>query len=405
MNISKQSANMTLRQAPDMICPACAGKGLVLFYELHSVPVDCAAVFENHEEALKIPSGDLCLGLCEGCGYIHNTAFDPSLMESRGSYEVQQGYSPTFQKYAENLADELIRKYKLQNKVIVEIGCGKGDFLEMICSKGLNRGIGIDPIAPRARDNPQSSHIHFLNELFSVDHGRFRADLICCRHTLEHIHYPAEFVKTIRRSIPSDLNTPVYFELPDMTHILKETAFWDIYYEHCGYYSPGALAKLFRRNGFEVTDLQRVYDNQQLALHASPNSYRKIAKPELAETPEELTEKIKRFSRKLKSQIEHWSNIFTKISNQKKRAVIWGSGSKCIGFMTTLSIRDEIEYVIDINPHRQHKYIPGSGKEIVSPSFMKAYQPDLVIVMNSIYESEIKHMLHEFGVYPEMACL
>ena len=220
----------------------------------------------------------------------------------------------------------------------------------MMCSKGRNRGIGIDPIAPTAHDNLQSSYVHFENELYGVDHGRFRADLICCRHTLEHIHYPAEFVKTIRRSIPSDLNTPVYFELPDMTHILKETAFWDIYYEHCGYYSPGALAKLFRRNDFHVLDLRRVYNNQQLALHAIPSSYRKIAKSKLEETPEQLTGKIKQFSMKLKSQIEHWSNVFTRISNQKKRAVIWGSGSKCTGFMTTLSLGAEIEYVVDQDP-------------------------------------------------------
>lgn len=405
-----QSANVALRLAPDRVCPACAGKGLVLFYELRNVPVDCAAVFETRDEALNIPLGDMVLGLCEGCGYIHNTVFDPSLLESRGSYEDQQGYSPTFQKYAENLADELIGKYELQNKVIIEIGCGKGDFLELICSKGVNRGIGIDPKSTRVNknpqsDNPQAPHISFLNELYGVDHGRFRADLICCRHTLEHIHYPAEFVKTIRQSIAPDLDTPVYFELPDVTRIFDETAFWDIYYEHCGYYGPGALAGLFRRNGFEISELQRVYQNQHLLLHAVPNGCGKIAKSELEETPEELVEKIKRFSLKLKSQIEYWGNIFTRIADQKKRAVIWGSGSKCTGFMTALSIESEIEYVVDINPRRQEKYIPKFGQQIISPKFLKQFTPDVVIIMNPVYLKEIQSDLNRMDLNPEVMAL
>jgi SAM-dependent methyltransferase len=393
---------MTLRSAPDLICPACAGKGLVLFYGVHSVPVDCTAVFENQEEALKIPHGDLCLGLCEGCGYIHNTVFDPSLLESRGSYEDQQSYSATFQKYAEGLAEDLIRRYNLHNKLIVEIGCGKGDFLEILCSKGRNQGIGIDPIAPEVHDNPQSSNIRFLNELYGVDHGRLRADLICCRHTLEHIYYPAEFVSTIRRSIASDLDTPVYFELPDVTRILDETAFWDIYFEHCSYYGPGALAALFRRNGFEVSELQRGYHNQQLLLHAVPNRSGEKAKFGPEETQAELGEKIKHFSLELKSQIEHWKNVFSMMANQNKRAVIWGSGSKCTGFMTTLSIENEIEYVVDINPRRHDKYIPKFGKKIVSPEFLKQYRPDVVIIMNAVYLKEIQRDLNSMGLNPEV---
>jgi ABC-type Fe3+-hydroxamate transport system substrate-binding protein len=100
----------------------------------------------------------------------------------------------------------------------------------------------------------------------------------------------------------------------------------------------------------------------------------------------------------MKSQIAYWNNTFTMISNQKKRAVIWGSGSKCIGFMTALSIANEIEYVVDINPQRQGKYIPKFGKKIVPPEFLKKFQPDIVIIMNPIYKDEIQQMLSDLGL-------
>jgi hypothetical protein len=90
------------------------------------------------------------------------------------------------------------------------------------------------------------------------------------------------------------------------------------------------------------------------------------------------------------------------MANQNKRAVIWGSGSKCTGFMTTLSIENEIEYVVDINPRRHDKYIPKFGKKIVSPEFLKQYRPDVVIIMNAVYLKEIQRDLNSMGLNPEV---
>jgi hypothetical protein len=61
-----------------------------------------------------------------------------------------------------------------------------------------------------------------------------------------------------------------------------------------------------------------------------------------------------------------------------------------------------VQYIVDINPHRHGKFIPGIGKEIVSPEFLKAHQPDQVIVMNAIYCGEIQKMLDDMGVSTEI---
>ena len=89
-------------------------------------------------------------------------------------------------------------------------------------------------------------------------------------------------------------------------------------------------------------------------------------------------------------------------NKNQKRAIVWGSGSKCIGFMTTLNIEEEIEYIIDINPNREGKFIPGVGKEIMAPEFLKDFNPDTVIVMNPIYCNEINQMLIDMGVTAEL---
>ncbi len=80
------------------------------------------------------------------------------------------------------------------------------------------------------------------------------------------------------------------------------------------------------------------------------------------------------------------------------KAVLWGSGSKAVSYLTTLGIKDELEYVVDINPHKHGKFLAGSGQEIVSPEFLREYRPDAVIVMNPIYLDEIRRDLEGLGV-------
>ena len=74
-----------------------------------------------------------------------NTAYDASLQEYCSNCEESQGFSPTFNAFAKKLAQTWIDRYQIRNKTILEIGCGKGEFLVLMCDLGDNRGIGIDP--------------------------------------------------------------------------------------------------------------------------------------------------------------------------------------------------------------------------------------------------------------------
>ena len=86
-----------------------------------------------------------------------------------------------------------------------------------------------------------------------------------------------------------------------------------------------------------------------------------------------------------------------------QRSVLWGSGSKAVAFLTTLGVHDEIEYAVDINPHRVGRFLPGTGQRIVAPTFLRSYRPDNVVIMNPIYLREVERELArqrcESGVY------
>lgn len=386
-------------------CPNCGHDELAIFYEVRDVPVHSCLMMSSEEEATNFPSGDVVLGFCDRCGFITNTQFDRKWSAYAPNYEDQQSYSPTFNKFSLKLANHLIDKYDLHNKDIIEIGCSKGDFLLLLCELGNNRGVGIDPsVVPGRVVSEAAERVTFIQDYYSEKHGEYVGDFICCRHTLEHIQPTSEFIKTVRKSI-GDRNTVVVFEIPDNTRVLKEQAFEDIYYEHCSYFSPGTLARLFRDSGFEVTDLYCEYGDQYLLIEARPISMPSQDIHPFEENVDDVAADVQLFTEKIAGKLEYWKQYLDDAQANQEKVVVWGSGSKCVAFLTTLKTIDKIEYAVDINPHRHGKFIPGVGKEIMAPEFLKTYQPDKVIVMNAIYQQEISDMLDEMGVKTEVVAL
>lgn len=386
-------------------CPSCFAEDMKIFYEAKSVPINSCMMFSNHEEAVRFPRGDVTLGFCRNCAFISNVTFDPTKLDYSSLAPEEQGFSGTFNAYAQKLTSRLIQTYDLNNKRISEIGCGRGDFLALLCEKGNNYGVGIDPSTVSGGVKSTAvDRMKFIRDNFSEKYADRLGDFVSCRHTLEHIHDTAKFLKSVRSSIRN--HTSVFFEVPDVTRILQEVAFWDIYYEHCSYFNLGSLARLFRLCNFEVQNLTKDYFDQYLLIEAKPVTHISHKKDEKEESVEETAKNVELFSKICQSKLDQWKHQLEKIRIEKKRAVVWGSGSKCVAFMTTLGVEDEIKYIVDINPYRHGKFIPGVGKEIVAPEFLKQYRPDTIIVMNPVYLNEIKEKLATMNLQAEfLPCL
>jgi len=385
------------------VCSSCGSKDMSAFYKVNDIPVNSCILLSTKQEALDFPRGNVVLGFCKKCGFISNVAFDRTKVNYSSSYEDQQSFSSTFNKFAEVLAKRLVEKYQLRNKTILEIGCGKGDFLALLCRLGPNSGIGIDPAHIKGRISGKvSDRLSFVTDFYSQKYANYHADFVCCRHTLEHIPNVFEFVNEIRQSIGKRMNTTVFFELPDVTRVLREQAFWDIYYEHCSYFSLGSLARLFRRCLFDVTDLCKAYDDQYLLIEAQPASQLSNKANSLEEDVSKTASDIQFFTLHYRKKLAQWRDLIKSHNDSGKRVIVWGSGSKCVAFLSTLGFKDEVDYIVDINPFRHGKFIPGSGKEIMSPQFLKKSKPDLTIVMNPIYCEEIKQMISEMNIVTEV---
>jgi len=387
-------------------CPNCSLGKMEVFHHANSVPANSCILLPSYAEALAYPRGDIALGFCPECSFVSNVSFDGQLTEYSGRYEETQGFSQTFNRFHRQLAVRLIDRYQLKNKNLLEIGCGKGEFLMLMAELGNNRGVGFDPGYRDERNTSAfASHVEFVPDFYSEKYKSYSADFIICKMTLEHISPTRNFMQMVRRAIGQRLDTIVFFQVPATTRILRDCAFEDIYFEHCSYFTPGSLARLFNDCEFEILAQDSDYNDQYLTIEARPVSATMNPTPAPNDDIALMPNYVANFPNLYQEKMDYWLERVQRNLKQKKRVVLWGSGSKGVSFLVSLGLQSEIEFVVDINPHRQGFYMPGTGQKIVAAEFLQEYKPDLIIVMNSIYKTEIQSHLKEMNLDPEIACL
>ena len=392
----------TSGKSDGVVCPGCGGQRTWGFYEVKNVPVHSVLQMRTREMALGYPRGDVRLMFCEGCGFVFNGAYDGGLLEYGAECEEGQGFSATFGAFHRRLAEQLIERYGLRGKRVLEIGCGKGDFLTLLCELGGNEGVGYDPAyVPGRCPEPARGRAEFVQENFSEDSAAGAVDFVCCKMTLEHIEQTGAFVEMLGRALAGLVGAVVFFQVPQTERVFAEGAFWEVYYEHCSYFGRSSLRTVFERAGFEVQEVWEDYGGQYLMLAAvvgAGQGKEATGKGGDDEALGAMRAAVERFATEGPGQVQAWREYFSGAHQRGEKVVLWGSSSRTVSFLTTVGLLEEVEYVVDINPHRQGTYMAGTGQAIVGPEFLREYRPGVVVVMNPIYRTEIEGSLRALGV-------
>jgi SAM-dependent methyltransferase len=380
-------------------CPGCDSDASQQFYSLPAVPVHQVKLVPSREAALDCARGDIGLRFCSHCGFVWNAAFDASLMRYDEDYESTQTVSPTFNRFHERLARDLIERFDVRAKRVVEVGCGQGEFITMLAQFAGNHGYGFDQVH---REAGTASHgVTFIKDFYGPAYKSLEPDFVCCKMTLEHVHDTGPFLRNMRAAMGDRPDSVIFFMIPEITRILSLRAFWDVYYEHCSYYSPGSLARHFRLAGFDPIDVWCDYDDQYVLIAARPGDG---TSPILANEhpPEALAPKVKAFTQGVAADLAQWRGWLDRLHQDGKKVALWGGGSKAVAFLTTLGAGDQIAYTVDLNPARSGTFIAGTGHPILAPQALAADPPDALIVMSPIYLDEITAILHSLHLHPQL---
>lgn len=331
-------------------------------FRAEKLPVLQNRMFNTAQEALNSPTGDIVLVQDMDTGLVFNAAFDPAKLEYDKSYQNEQACSNVFQSHL-NAVTEIIHR-NFDRCSLIEVGCGKGYFLDHLYAHGFEI-TGIDPAYEGG--NPRVVKALFKREL------GLSADGIILRHVLEHIPDPFAFLSSI-----ADANGGkgiIYIEIPCFDWICHHKAWFDIFYEHVNYFRINDFHKMFGT----VLESGHCFNGQYIYVVADLATLRKPCFDRLSimDFPKDFLDDIHQVAA---------------VARGNKRNAIWGGASKGVIFsiyMQRMGIG--IDLVIDINPAKQGKYLACSGLCVMSPlQAMAVLQPkECIFVMNGNYLDEI----------------
>lgn len=387
-------------QAEHSQCGGCGTVASSPFFVSHAAPVNVGKLASTRDEAAAALCGKIQLVACDTCGLVENQKYDPTIIGFEPGYEVSLLHTPTYQRYIQDVCDRLITNYDLSGKRILEIGCGSAEFLKLICQKGGNHGVGIDPTVPEALTQTcGEGSITLIPDYYSEKYARHIGDFICCLSVFEDIPAPVEFLKALRKSI-GDRRVPVYLEVFNGYRAIADGEVWSVHYEQCNYFSLESLRNIFQLAGFEVTQSGTCYKGDQyIYVEAIPSDE---TSRDQCELPNGFTEHVQAFSLAFKARQDWWVQKLEACRTHGKRVVCWGSGGKGVSFLSSLPNSNVISSVIDINPDRQNFYMPSAAKLIAGPDTLCEQKPDVVVVTNRLYQQEIMKTLADMNLTCEL---
>lgn len=345
--------------------------------------------------ARSISRGRLAMKACADCGFVFNEAFDAKALAYGDDYDNTQSCSAFFSEYLDRLVRHLVEDEHIRNSRIVEVGCGKGLFLrKMVEYPGSgNTGLGFDP-SYSGLDTDSNGRVTFHQRYYDRDCANVPADVVICRHVIEHVPQPLSLLDNVRQALAGSTNARVYFETPCIEWILRNRVLWDFFYEHCSLFSAGSLAAAFELSGFRVESVRHIFGGQYLWLEAkvaaatTPANLAPAGIPELAVA----------YGMEERQTLLKWCERLSAMARSGKLAV-WGAGAKGATFVNLVDPECRlVDCVVDLNPRKQGRYIPGTGHPIVDYRELAARGVGEVILMNPNYREENLLLLRQAGI-------
>jgi SAM-dependent methyltransferase len=372
------------------LCPVCQSEAISGFLHRGNVPVHQNLVIPSAAAAREIALGDLTLTVCHSCGFVFNSSFDQAKLSYGESYDNTQCCSPYFDGYLDELVRYLVEEKGIQEESVVEVGCGKGDFLRKLVTYpgSRNRGIGFDPsyVGP---DRDCGNSLEFHRRYYGPDCTGVSAGAVICRHVIEHVPEPFTLLKSVREALASSPGARVFFETPCVQWILENQVIWDFFYEHCSLFSAGSITTVFERAGFAVEAVHHVFGGQYLWVEATIADWPQPVRLQ----PMNFTALGRSYAEAEKANLARWHSRLMEL-NEEGPVSLWGGGAKGATFANLIDPGCElIDSVVDLNPNKQGKYLPGTGHPIIGYRSLPERGVRNIVLMNPNYRCENEALL------------
>lgn len=317
---------------------------------------------------------DLKLCKCERCGLVQ---LDVEPVSYYKDVIRAGGFNRTLRELRRKQYDKLIDKYGLAGKRIIEVGCGQGEFIEVLKEfpvevYGIEHNTDLVKIAIGKGLNVKKGFIENENDL--IEDGPY--DAFLSFNFLEHQPHPVGMLKGIYNNLKADGIGLI--TVPSFEYILENNSYYELIRDHLAYYTFDSLNYLCNMCGFEVLESDMINRD---TLSVVVRKKRRYNIDDLNLCYEKLKTEFFGFCEKMKAQ--------------QKNIYIWGASHQGFTLCSSLQCSDYIEGIIDSAPFKQGKYAPASHIQIISPEDAKNRQIDCIIITAPGYTKEIAGIIRK----------
>ncbi len=388
-----------------MKCRYCKAELTLPFLDLGSAPPSNAYLSETQ---LRAPEKwyPLRALVCASCWLVQTEDYLGCEELFTSHYAYFSSYSSSWLAHAQRYINAMVERFRLgENSLVAEIAANDGYLLQYVKAMGVPC-FGVEPGALAAQA-ARAKGVEIIEAFFGekqacrlVNKSK-AADLIVANNVLAHVPDINDFLKGVAILLKSD--GVATFEFPSLVNMVEECQFDTVYHEHFSYLSLTTVEKAMRSSGLEG------FDVEELPTHGG--SLRVFAqrvdggRQPVSAAVEAMLQQEKHigvcsaeYYRPLQQRAEAVKNAFLSFLLDARRSGLkvaaYGAAAKGNTLLNFAGVRpDLLRYVVDRNPEKQGKYLPGSRIPIVAEAHLKADRPERVVILPWNLQSEVMEQL------------
>jgi 2-polyprenyl-3-methyl-5-hydroxy-6-metoxy-1,4-benzoquinol methylase len=345
----------------------------------------CAAQHLPDKSGLAEEHGsDLTICQCSGCGLVQ-LSNDP--VPYYREVIRATAFSQEMREFRLLQFSDFIWHQELRGKKILEVGCGRGEYLSLMEECGADT-YGIEyaeaSVTKCINDRMKVSRRYIEHSNEKLDNGPFDAFFIL--NYLEHLPNPNEVLTGVYNNLSE--NGVGLVEVPNFDMMLQKKLFSEFITDHLFYFTRATLISTLQLNGFDVIECKDIWHDYIISAVVKKRTKLDISSFYQAQ-------------QQVVGQIERYLGQF-----EPGAVAVWGAGHQALAVMSMANLQNKIKYVIDSAPFKQGKYTPATHIPIVSPQQIHNNLPAAIIVMAAAYSDEVVKTIQEkFGTSINIAIL
>ncbi len=343
---------------------------------------------------------------CDQCWLVQTEDFAERETFFNDDYAYFSSISQSWLDHAQNYSTAMTKRFGIStSSMVVEIASNDGYLLKNFQSSNVPC-LGVEPTLACA-EAAQAIGIETIVEFFGVKLARklkksgYHADLMVANNVLAHVPDINDFVSGFR-DLLKDQGIAT-FEFPHLLNLVQQNQFDTIYHEHFSYLSLSAVDRIFRANGMSIFDVEQIGTHggslRVFAQKSDTGRYKYTGMSDEVLAREKQAGMLTHgfygeFQQKAESIKDEFVEFLLEAKSAKKKVAAYGAAAKGNTLMNFAGIRaDLVSFVVDKNPHKVGRFMPGSRISIVSEEKIKQEKPDYVVILPWNLKDEISSQL------------